>query len=146
MIMPNLRQTFGARYDHRFQVLALASAPLAQREQFHTHRRICGGVGFDPRRPGVGASLAGGMGPPQRRGLANEPGRRERRDLASTDPRPASQAGPPAAGAPETGSAAPIADLGSFLSFYFFTSTGSGGLLPSGMPTRPAISTDDTIT
>jgi hypothetical protein len=33
-----------------------------------------------------------------------------------------------------------------FFSFYFLTSTGSGGLLPSGMPTRPAISTDDTIT
>jgi hypothetical protein len=31
-------------------------------------------------------------------------------------------------------------------SHHLFTSTGSGGGLPSGMPTRPAINTDDTIT
>jgi hypothetical protein len=48
MIVPNHSATLGVRYDHRFQILALTSAPLAQREQSHPHRRIRGRVGIDP--------------------------------------------------------------------------------------------------
>jgi hypothetical protein len=122
MIVPNHSATLGVRYDHRFQILALTSAPLEQREQSHPHRRIRGRVGIDPRGFGLGASLAGGMGSPQRRGLAYM-SRVEA--SATTSHRPIFDRPPaPVRLQParrRLGSAAPIADLGPSASFLFIS-------------------------